>query len=573
MPLLQQPAPSVSSFETSSPAPPPPYTVTEPQQLPTPTPPPNQAQSQFGQPQNVFPQGQPQIQQQVQNQQPQFVQSPQGPVMQQPMQTMAPQQPLQFPQNMTPQQQQQVQTIIQNMPPEKLQIYQQQAQQMMAQPQFQQAQQTQIMSPQPIMPQPMPTPPQQGQPPRQFTQTAPSGLFGKKHSSGGHGGHGGPADEKQTGGVQRFFGDTLFGRVARASVQTATSAMKMPASLSPWGDNNPVTLPNVRYRDAVLFTTFAFVGAPLVEGLDSAVTDIFGADSFVSEIVSSGAGTIVGSTIIKYSVFQIVEQAIDKGIIEHMLPEEEKMLQTTNVKSLQVGIKHKLMGVDADLRFVGIYPTGNTQGCDKGWFCPYLFASARTPQIPRANDFAVCQFFGPFLGGDYQLAHKLLSESAHTLALCDPNPHTDIGTNRMVIVFTGISPFRANMWSTSRRPGCGTIVFHLLDGCPALIIPVTSKAPVCAWSPWTLAQMRLAQYSLNPTQGMYNPEWQHEQVCEWLDTVISVQHITESVRERYVDVLGRMVSLVINGALALEKCQPLLGKLDPERSGVVMFRY
>lgn len=498
------------------------------------------------------------------------------------------------------------------MPPEKLQIYQHQAQQMMAQQQFQQPQPTMMMPQQllmqqpvqqPMMPQQQPMVPQQ-QPPRHYTTSAPQGLFGPKHSSGGHGSQTGPKDEKQTGGVQRFFGDTLFGRVARSSVQTATSALKMPSSLSPWGDNNPVTLPNVRYRDAVLFTTFAFVGAPLVDGLSDGVTGAFGADSFISEIVSSGAGTIVGSTIIKYSVFQIVEQAIDKGIIEHMLPEEEKMLQTTNVKSLQVGIKHKLMGVDADLRFVGIYPSQNTQGCEKGWFCPYLFASARTPQIPRANDFSVCQFFGPFLNGmftpsppisslisvlpfsrnismlkishspgDYQMAHKLLSESAHTLNMCDPSPQTDIGTNRMVILFTGISPFRANMWSTSRRPGCGTIIFHLLDGCPALIIPVTNRAPICAWSPWTLAEMRAAQYALNPRPGAYSAEWQHEQVCEWLDTIISVPHISPGVRERYVDVLGRSVSLVINGALALEKCQPLLGKLDPERAGIVMFRY
>lgn len=492
----------------------------------------------------------------------------------QPMQAMAPQQPPpQYP-TMTPQQQQQVQNVIQNMPPEKLQIYQHQAQQMMAQQPFQQPQPTMMIPQQPLMQQPVQQPmvPQQ-QPPRHYTTSAPQGLFGPKHSSGGHGSQTGPKDEKQTGGVQRFFGDTLFGRVARSSVQTATSALKMPSSLSPWGDNNPVTLPNVRYRDAVLFTTFAFVGAPLVDGISDGVTGVFGADSFVSEIVGSGAGTIVGSTIIKYSVFQIVEQAIDKGILEHMLPEEEKMLQTTNVKSLQVGIKHKLMGVDADLRFVGIYPSQNTQGCEKGWFCPYLFASARTPQIPRANDFSVCQFFGPFLNGDYQMAHKLLSESAHTLNMCDPSPQTDIGTNRMVILFTGISPFRANMWSTSRRPGCGTIIFHLLDGCPALVIPVTSRAPICAWSPWTLAEMRAAQYALNPRPGAYSAEWQHEQVCEWLDTIISVPHISPGVRDRYVDVLGRSVSLVINGALALEKCQPLLGKLDPERAGIVMFRY
>lgn len=74
-------------------------------------------------------------------------------------------------------------------------------------------------------------------------------------------------------------------------------------------------------------------------------------------------------------------------------------------------------------------------------------------------------------------------------------------------------------------------------------------------------------------QGGYNPEWQHEQICEFLDGVISVEHVVAKVRERYVEVLGRMVSLVMNGALALEKVRPVLGNLDEERSGIVMFRY
>ncbi|KAJ4301209.1 hypothetical protein N0V90_003300 [Kalmusia sp. IMI 367209] len=539
-------------------APPPPYTM-QPQQLPTSTPLP--IQNGFAPvPSEKLPYHQTQMQQpQPYIQQQNYVQSPQGYPTPQPIT----QQPLTYPPNMTPQQQEQIQQAIQNMPPEKLQLYQQQM----------------MSSQQPISPQAMQQPQQmlpQSQPVQQpqrphYTTTAPSGLFGNKHST--HSDPTSPKDEQKTDSVKRFFGDTLFGRVARSSVQTVTTTMKMPTALSPWGDNNPVTLPNVRYRDAVLFTTFAFVGAPLVDGISDGVTSAFGADSFISEIVSSGAGTIVGSTVLKYGVFQIVEQAIDKGIIEHMLPEEEKMLQTTGVKSLQVGIKHKLMGVDADLRFVGVYGARDTQACEKGWFCPYLFASARTPSVPRANDFGICQFFGPFLGGDYLMAHKLLSESTHTLAMCEPNPQIDIGTNRLVILFTGIAPYRANMWSTSRRPGCGTLIFHLLDGCPALVIPVTSKAPICAWSPWTLSQMRAAQYALNPQAAAYNPEWQHEQICEFLDTIISVGHIKDTVRERYVDVLGRMVSLVINGALALEKCRPVLGKLDPERAGIVMFRY
>ena len=66
-------------------------------------------------------------------------------------------------------------------------------------------------------------------------------------------------------------------------------------------------------------------------------------------------------------MFQIVEQAIDKGAIEHILPEVEKTMRTTSVKSLQVAIKHKLMAIDADIRYAGTYPTTDAQAWDKGW--------------------------------------------------------------------------------------------------------------------------------------------------------------------------------------------------------------
>ncbi|KAF2744167.1 hypothetical protein M011DRAFT_470828 [Sporormia fimetaria CBS 119925] len=166
--------------------------------------------------------------------------------------------------------------------------------------------------------------------------------------------------------------------------------------------------------------------------------------------------------------------------------------------------------------------------------------------------------------------------------MCDPNPQTDIGTNRLVLLFTAIAPYRggSNMWSTSRRPGCGTLIFHLFNGIPALVIPVTNKCPIVAWSPWTLAQMRGAA-GMNMigagagVNGSYRPDWQHEQVCEWLDTVISVPHVNPALRERYVEILGRCVSLVINGAMALDRpsARVALGKVDPERAGIVMFRY
>lgn len=221
-------------------------------------------------------------------------------------------------------------------------------------------------------------------------------------------------DAEKSGKAKRFFGDTLVGRGVRSSVSTVTTTLKLPASLSPWGDNNPVTLPNVRYRDAALFATFHVIGGPLVDGAANVVGDLFGADTFVAEIASSSADFINGNLIVKYGVFQIVEQAIDKGILEHMLPEVEKTMRTTSLKSMQVSIKHKLMGVDADLRFVGEYPTKSAKSCDKGWFCPYLYASSRAPFISRSQDWAVAQCFNPYLAGSF----SVLPSSFNS---CSPN--------------------------------------------------------------------------------------------------------------------------------------------------------
>ena len=82
---------------------------------------------------------------------------------------------------------------------------------------------------------------------------------------------------------------------------------RISLKLSPWGDNNPVTLPNVRYRDAALAGTFAIVGAQLVDGMSDLVASSFGADHFVSEVVSSVSGFITSNTRVEHGVFEIVE--------------------------------------------------------------------------------------------------------------------------------------------------------------------------------------------------------------------------------------------------------------------------
>lgn len=186
---------------------------------------------------------------------------------------------------------------------------------------------------------------------------------------------------------KRFVGNTLAGRVVRASVQSVTSTLTLPMYLSPWGDNNPVTLPNVRKRDAVLAGA-SHLG---VVGLES-----------VAPSVLEFTGTVVDEAI-KFGTLQLAEQGVDEGISQVTPGKPIKVVRTAHMKSMQARIKHKLMGVDANIRFVGEYPARHQAAYDKGWFCPYLYASGRAPSIPRAKDFAVAELSDPGLRGKFTI--------------------------------------------------------------------------------------------------------------------------------------------------------------------------
>lgn len=185
-------------------------------------------------------------------------------------------------------------------------------------------------------------------------------------------------EETKSSWGKRFVGNMLITRGIRAGVTSVASSVKLPAMLSPWGDNNPVTLPNMRRRDVVLLAG-----------------SHFGADAIVSGSLKFAGGLLVDA------MRCVSQQVVDQAILDRIRFEEAKILRTTSVKSLQITIKHQLMGVDADLRFFGErFAPLTLLSCAKGWFCPYLYASGRTPTVPRSQNFSVAQCFGPFLNGN-----------------------------------------------------------------------------------------------------------------------------------------------------------------------------
>lgn len=174
---------------------------------------------------------------------------------------------------------------------------------------------------------------------------------------------------------------------------------------------------------------------------------------------------------------------------------------------------------------------------------------------------------------DTALTHKLLTESASVIPLCDPNPTLQLQHSRLLVLFAGITPFRAGMWSTSRRPGCAQLIFHLPNGCPALVLPAcTAQTPVLAWSPWTLNQMQ------NFGASGYKPETQHREITDWLMGLVERQGLYPCIRDvhgAFERIMGKVVTMIINGARAAPKSVNgrVFEKVDVERAGVVMFRY
>ena len=62
----------------------------------------------------------------------------------------------------------------------------------------------------------------------------------------------------------------------------------------------------------------------------------------------------------------MIEQAIDRAVLDHLFPEKEKMLKTTSIKSIQAVVKHKLMDVTADIQFFCPTDSVNSASIEKG---------------------------------------------------------------------------------------------------------------------------------------------------------------------------------------------------------------
>lgn len=378
-------------------------------------------------------------------------------------------------------------------------------------------------------------------------------------------------DEKTSGRASRFVGNMLIARIGRASWQSLESTARLPFYLSPWGDNLPFTLPNLRKRD------LAFAGVAH-----------FGLDAL-------GASTVtVLQSALSHAASATAEQTADESLakVSGKLNKQGHVVQRrVGMDSLTLRIKHKLIGEAAQLVFQGVHDTEHRTSCAKGWFCPYLYASGREPEISRSHDWAMAQLFRPRLAADASIAPTLLS-SCFTSNIpvlspfgCpwedpsfDPSAYPFPKFRRMAIFLTGISPYRyiatQSAWSHSRIPNEARITFHLFTHAPIIVFPVKDQSPVLAWSPWTVAQMFEPAWSRR-----YSVDRHIQELMSFIDTVIDKDAVrcSPSASEKYSwqDVmegcLRTMLTAVTNMPDAIQETTKNCCEL--ERMGVVAFRY
>lgn len=379
-------------------------------------------------------------------------------------------------------------------------------------------------------------------------------------------------DEKKSGRASRFVGNMLITRIGRASWQSLESTARLPFYLSPWGDNLPFTLPNLRKRDLALAGVAHF-------GLDA---------------LGASAVTVIESAL-THAASATVEQTADEGLSKvsnRMNKPGHVIRRRVGMDSLTLRIKHKLIGEAAELVFQGVHDTQDRMGCAKGWFCPYLYASGREPEIARSQDWTMAQLLRPRLAADASIAPTLLSSCAASdipvvapfgcpwedpsfaPAMMPPYPKF----RRMAVFLTGISPYRhlttQSAWSHSRIPNEARITFHLFTHAPIIVFPIRDQAPVLAWSPWTVAQMFEAVWSRR-----YTVDRQVEELLAFIETVIDEDVVRGSCpefekhgwRDAMDGCLRSMLSAVVNVPDAIRETSK--GCCELERTGVVAFRY
>ncbi|KAF8511568.1 hypothetical protein BU17DRAFT_97135 [Hysterangium stoloniferum] len=185
-------------------------------------------------------------------------------------------------------------------------------------------------------------------------------------------------------------------------------------------------------------------------------------------------------------------------------------------------------------------------------------------------------------------------QSEQSTETLDPAvPSTIPPPRRMVLVVLGIKPHRG-LWTTSARPSESIIKYILLNGCPAIIVPVKAGSPLVAWDTLTLEDL----HKLNKQPGgVESPKAKGviNVICEYLGLCVDWERVTAVPDEKEKEIIAGVseedeqkaeeallnekqaavkeaVRLLVVGAINSAQSEEAKKEIDLDRAGIVMFR-
>ncbi|EIN08796.1 hypothetical protein PUNSTDRAFT_120371 [Punctularia strigosozonata HHB-11173 SS5] len=451
-------------------------------------------------------------------------------------------------------------------------------------------------------------------------------------------------NEKHAPWIVRKLVGSMTGRIVMSSYETLRSAGTSVICLSPWGDSSPLLLPCIRFRDLAIHAAIvatggaATVAAPVMGPVTDVVIGTFG-DTIAVELAE-----IAGYEV----AVRLGDELISHGI-SNSIPMHSKVLETTSVKTMTITLKYKHAHEDANLGFFrsGLHSDSSLfssvkdyLAIEKGWFSPYLFASGRRPAIPRSMTPDIVFCHGPFLQGDYRVGETMLAQSANSIILCpgvaiaepeiSQDPHkspslhassaksslhlpslnrdmftrsrtpspepqltplpTPAKPRRLVIVVVGLKPHRV-LWTTSARPEESVIQYQLLNGCPAIVVPVKVGAPLLAWAGITLEQMWQIEVPKDDqpidlrapiVEGNISFQNVVAVLYEFLDLCVDwerMEYVGSSGEEKKMSndeekraALKEALTLLVAAAVRSGESKAVKKDIDKERAGIAMWR-
>lgn len=167
--------------------------------------------------------------------------------------------------------------------------------------------------------------------------------------------------------------------------------------------------------------------------------------------------------------------------------------------------------------------------------------------------------YGPFLPGDYLLAHHLVASIPHLIPIsCPPDPSVSLENDRMLITLVGIRPLRGSHWTSSRRPDEGKLRFVLANGIPGIILEVKRGCPLVSWMATTLRDA----FHLKGGEA------------EWIE--LGRQRLLPFIHEVSLsnhEVTEEAVLALLKACWELKGNKEAKKEIDSERAGIVFMRY